>query len=288
MVIVIQTRTSIRDKILSWSVVGAVIFLLLGTAIAFTTSNHPHLGDFFYVLSGAIFLSKFLTWEDARQEAASKRRIIYAIAITLTLLFLSVVIAGNHRINPSRPAPASVPPVSVQPQPSNSQPDNKSGVSPEAGGKKRKPEKPNAQNGEGNVSIDQHTEGNNSPITNSPITINPPVNPNAPIVTYDFGGVKHTQMGNRFEAEAGEQTTIFQELATLEKEGRWDDLRNEAESQIKAVPTWLTPYLFAAEAYANLGNKPKAIELCEYVKKQSGGNPNFDKPADGLLRKIKP
>jgi hypothetical protein len=134
-----------------------------------------------------------------------------------------------------------------------------------------------------NIIVQQHTEGPNSPIANSPVTINPPVNPNAPVVTYDFDGVRHTQIGNRFIAEVGEETTRFQDMAALEKQRRWDDLRKQAESQIKTVPSWLTPYLFAAEAYANLGNRTKAVELCEYVKKQSGGNPAFNQPADKLL-----
>jgi hypothetical protein len=76
-------------------------------------------------------------------------------------------------------------------------------------------------------------------------------------------------------------------MATLGKEQKWDELRNEAESQIRAAPKWLTPYLFAAEAYGNLGNKAKAIELCEHVKKESGGREEFDRPADKLIALLK-
>jgi len=148
------------------------------------------------------------------------------------------------------------------------------------------------QAGHGNVNIEQHSEGPNSPNIattgpNSPVTINPPVNPNAPIVTYDFNGAKHTQTGNKFVAEVGEQFSKFQEMATLEKEQKWDDLRKEAESQVAAAPKWLTPYLLAAEAYGNLGNKAKAIELCEHVKKESGGREEFDTPADKLIDLLK-
>src|SRR6266404_5106655 len=90
------------------------------------------------------------------------------------------------------------------------------------------------QEGQGNASIEQHSEGPDSPnvVTtgpNSPVTINSPVNPNAPIVTYDFNGAKHTQTGNKFVAEVGEQFSKYQEMATLEKEQKWDKLRNEAE-----------------------------------------------------------
>lgn len=119
------------------------------------------------------------------------------------------------------------------------------------------------------------------------VTVNPPANPLAPVIYYDFGGGKHTVTGNRFEAEVGEQTVRFKEMSTLEKLGKWEELRREAETQIKIVPIWLTPYLFAAEAYTNLGNKSKAIELCEFVKKKSGGNQDFDRPADAILASLR-
>lgn len=172
--------------------------------------------------------------------------------------------------------------------PAESKPEEKKTTNAEAD-KKKKPEKQKnvVQQGQGNVNIDQHTEGNNSPITNSPITVNPPVNPNAPVVTYDFNGAKRVTRPGKNIVEAGEQFSKFQEMAMLEKEHKWDALRDAAEAQIKAVPNWLTPYLFAAQAYANLGNKSKAIELCEYVKTQSDGNADFDKPADDLLKSLK-
>jgi hypothetical protein len=153
------------------------------------------------------------------------------------------------------------------------------------GATKQKQQKPPVviQESQGNNSPNVATFGNNSPAT---VTINPPVNPNAPVVTYDFDGVKHTQTGNRFEAEAGEQTDAFRKLAALEREHNWNQLREEAEAQTKSVPNWLTPYLFAAEAYANLGNASEAIKLCEFVRKQSGGNPAFAKPADNLLNRL--
>lgn len=156
---------------------------------------------------------------------------------------------------------------------------------------KKKPDRHDAEAithlGGAGVNVQQSTTGNNSPIVNSPITVNPPVNPLAPVIYYDFNGVKHTQIGNRFSAEAGEQSTKFQEMGALEKQKKWDELRQAAESQISATPLWLTPYLFASEAYANLGNKSKAIELCEFVKSKSGGNQNFDRPADILLNNLR-
>jgi hypothetical protein len=175
--------------------------------------------------------------------------------------------------------------------PAESKPEEKKTVG--AGQKKKEGKhKTVVQEGQGNVNIEQHSEGPNSPNVattgpNSPVTINPPVNPNAPVLTYDFNGVKHIQSGNKFVAEVGEQSSKFQEMATLEKEQKWDDLRKEAESQISAAPGWLTSYLLAAEAYGRLGNKTKAIELCEHVKRESGGREEFDTPADKLIALLK-
>jgi hypothetical protein len=178
-------------------------------------------------------------------------------------------------------------------KPTGSKPEEKKTANAESDQKKKEGKnKTVVQEGHGNVNIEQHSEGPNSPnvVTtgpNSPVTINPAVNPNAPIVTYDFNGAKHTQTGNKFVAEMGEQFSKFQEMATLEKEHKWDELRDEAESQIAAAPKWLTPYLFAAEAYGNLGNKAKVIDLCEHVKKESGGREEFDAPADKLIALLK-
>jgi hypothetical protein len=191
----------------------------------------------------------------------------------------------------TKPGTSSGPQQQDSKTPAESKPEEKKSV--EAGQKKKEGKhKTVVQEGQGNVNIEQHSEGPNSPNVattgpNSPVTINPPVNPNAPVVTYDFNGVKHIQNGSKFVAEAGEQFSKFQEMATLEKEQKWDDLRKEAESQISAAPGWLTSYLLAAEAHANLGNKAKAIELCEHVKKESGGREEFDTPADKLIALLK-
>ncbi len=63
------------------------------------TSNHPWLADVFFLSCGNLFLAKFLTWEEARQQDAPKRRNSYALAIGSTLLVLVIAIAGNHWIN---------------------------------------------------------------------------------------------------------------------------------------------------------------------------------------------
>jgi hypothetical protein len=74
----------------------------------------------------------------------------------------------------------------------------------------------------------------------------------------------------------------------LERSGKWVELQKEAESQIQSVPIWLTPYLFLAEARASQGDTTRAIELCNFIKKQSGGNEQFDGPANKLLAQLAP
>jgi hypothetical protein len=178
-------------------------------------------------------------------------------------------------------------------KPPEAKPEDKKAANAEADKKKKEGKhKTVIQEGHGNVNIEQHSEGPNSPNVattgpNSPVTINPPVNPNAAVITYDFNGVKRIAKPGKDATELGEQFTKFQKMSALEKEQKWDDLRNEAESQILAAPGWLTPYLLAAEAYGNLGNKAKAIELCDHVKRESGGREEFDVPADKLMALFK-
>src|SRR5580704_14318204 len=101
MVIIVKTRVDLWKQIWSWPVVGVVVPLVLGGGIAFTTSSHPWLADVFYLAGGILFIVKFLTWEDARQLDAVKRRNSYGLAIGLTLIVLCVAIWGNHRLNVS-------------------------------------------------------------------------------------------------------------------------------------------------------------------------------------------
>ncbi len=126
--------------------------------------------------------------------------------------------------------------------------------------------------------------------TGNVATINPEVNPNAPVITYDFNGAKRTTLPGSNHVEVGEQHTKFTEMSLLERAGKWQELKAAAESQIIAAPGWLTPYLLKAQAIVNLpngkSNREEAIKLCEFVKRKSGGNPEFDNPANMLLRAL--
>jgi len=107
MVIRVQTRNPIGPQIWSWVVVGTVIVFGLGTGVAFTTSGHPWIADAFYVFSAALFVAKFFTWEDVRQQELTRRQRANLLATGAATIILALVIAGNHHLNRSAKSVAS-------------------------------------------------------------------------------------------------------------------------------------------------------------------------------------
>jgi hypothetical protein len=95
------------------------------------------------------------------------------------------------------------------------------------------------------------------------------------VVTYDFNGVKHVQQGHSFRAITGDEFEVFQELQELERQQDWTAVRDLCERQIEKTPEWLTPYLCAGVAHANLGAQQKAMRRLEHVEKLAGGNPLY-------------
>ena len=95
------------------------------------------------------------------------------------------------------------------------------------------------------------------------------------IVTYDFDGVKHVQQGHSFRAITGEECEIFQRLQELERQHDWPTVRDLCEAQIEKTPEWLTPYLCAGVAHANLGQRKEAIFRLEHVEKLADGHPFY-------------
>jgi hypothetical protein len=96
-----------------------------------------------------------------------------------------------------------------------------------------------------------------------------------PVVTYDFDGVKHVQQGHSFRAVSGEECEMFQTLQELERQHDWPAVRDLCETQIEKTPEWLTPYLCAGVACANLGRRKEAIRRLEHVEKATAGNPLY-------------
>lgn len=78
-----------------------------------------------------------------------------------------------------------------------------------------------------------------------------PMNEKA-VVRYDFNGIKHLQHERNSSATTWDEFAIFQILEELEKRGRWVEVRELCEEQIRKTSEWLTPYLCAGVAHANL------------------------------------
>ena len=107
-----------------------------------------------------------------------------------------------------------------------------------------------------------------------------------PMVTYDFDGVKHVQQGHNFRAITGDECELFQELQELERQRNWTAVRDLCEAQIEKTPEWLTPYLCAGVAQANLGQEKEAIRRLEHVEQTAAGNPLYS-AAERILNQLR-
>src|ERR1700674_4795502 len=96
-----------------------------------------------------------------------------------------------------------------------------------------------------------------------------------PAITYDFNGVKHIQRGHNFRVISGDEFAVFQVLKTLEAQGNWAEVRDLCKVQILKTQKWLTPYLCAGVAHANLGNLEEAIVRLEHVESMAADNPDY-------------
>jgi hypothetical protein len=138
------------------------------------------------------------------------------------------------------------------------------------------------------VSLEQTNPYNSPPIVGdrNTVTINPEVNPNAPVKTYDFNGAERTSSPGNMNVVVGAQFEAFQSMVKLQDEKNWTSLRNVSEQEMRKTPEWLTPRLFAAVADMNLGKMDEAIEYLDYVRKKAGGNPDYAN-ADRLREEIR-
>ena len=78
----------------------------------------------------------------------------------------------------------------------------------------------------------------------------------------------------------------FQKLKSVYDKKDWKTLAEMSEEQIRQRPEWLTPYLLAGIAYANLGNKEAAIKNLEFVSDKSVGMKEYS-DADRILKLLK-
>ena len=63
-------------------------------------------------------------------------------------------------------------------------------------------------------------------------------------------------------------------------------MRDLSEQQIRKTPEWLTPYLCAGVALANLGAEKDAIRRLEYVEKMAPDDSNYAAAAR-ILRQLR-
>lgn len=106
------------------------------------------------------------------------------------------------------------------------------------------------------------------------------------VVTYDFDGVKHVQQGHNFRAITGDECELFQKIQDFERQRNWTAVRDLCEAQIEKTPEWLTPYLCAGVAHANLGQEREAIRRLEHVEKTAAGNPLYA-AAERILNQLR-
>lgn len=126
------------------------------------------------------------------------------------------------------------------------------------------------------VKVTQKNVSGPNVIAGGDVTINPEVNPYAPVVTYEFNGFKHVSRpaAGEFTAESGE-SEAFRKIMSLNEARNWKALAELCETEIRTTPEWLTPYLFAGVAYANLGDLEKATERLEHFNKHANGVPDY-------------
>jgi hypothetical protein len=111
----------------------------------------------------------------------------------------------------------------------------------------------------------------------NPLTANLPADPRAAIRMYAYNGARRIfKSGQETSEVSTPQRRLFDQIQEAHQSQNWWLLATLSEGAIKQTPQWLTPYLFAGEAYTNLGKLDRAILLLEYVKKNGAGNPDYD------------
>ena len=91
------------------------------------------------------------------------------------------------------------------------------------------------------------------------VTVNPPVNPYRPVITYELNGSRGETSPGKI---IGDDSAVaeYKQLKDLHDAHDWKGLAQMSEQEIEKRPEWLTPYLFAGIAYASLVTKMQAIE----------------------------
>ena len=94
------------------------------------------------------------------------------------------------------------------------------------------------------------------------------VDPNKPVVTYDFNAVKRIRYPGGIKMDDS-AVSLFNEFINKMRAQDWAGLAKLAEPQKTEHPEWLTPYFFSGMAYGNLCQKEKALSDIEYFLKKA-------------------
>lgn len=93
----------------SWGVVGVIVPFVLAGGISFTASRDLRAADVFYVVGTVLFLIKFLTWEETRQQPPRKW-LLQAFVTLMSLMLACAALFRNHAMNRAAPAGRSAQP----------------------------------------------------------------------------------------------------------------------------------------------------------------------------------
>ena len=121
------------------------------------------------------------------------------------------------------------------------------------------------------------------------VIINPPANPYAPTITYDFNGMRRETKLNPFTINLVEDTpeaAAFHRLIELNQASDWAALAGECDKWIAATPDWLTPYLLGGIAHLNLDHKQQGVDLLNAVAQRAGGDEAYQ-DAPRILGELK-
>jgi hypothetical protein len=83
----------------------------------------------------------------------------------------------------------------------------------------------------------------------------------------------------------GTKSRAFRRIVELRDSGEWSALLELCQTEMKSTPEWLTPFMFAGIANANLGHHERAVELLRHVQENAAGDPEYAE-VDSLLQRL--
>ena len=114
-------------------------------------------------------------------------------------------------------------------------------------------------------------------ITAAKVVVNPPVNPNQRVLTYDCNGTWKSQgPGEHSAMEVDtcwpkcEKPKVFDDMMALNNARNYPELMARCEKEIKTTPEWLTPYLFCGLADAASGDLAQLKARLAYYDEHAG------------------